>query len=133
MALEIDKLWKGKKITALILSIIVVIGTFILNNALSLDLNPNILLSVLGLSAIYVLRQGSLDSKKTNQNSFKPFWESRKWIASVAGFCIPLIVGFINKKYGSQISPEMILGLVGLDAVYVLRQGALDAKEPDKH
>jgi len=128
-----DKLWKGKKITALIATLVLVILTFILNQKLSLSLNPNVLLSVLGLSAIYILRQGSLDSKKTDQNVFKPFWASRKWIASVVGIAIPLIVGIVNKRYGTSFSPEMVLGLVGLDAAYILRQGALDAKAPNEH
>lgn len=131
--MNFDKLWKGKKITALIFSIVVVILTFVLNQRLSLDLNPNVLLSVLGLSAIYVLRQGSLDSKKTDENVFKPFWTSRKWIASMIGVAIPLIIGIVNKRYGTSFSPEMVLSLVGLDAVYILRQGALDAKNPSVH
>lgn len=131
--LTLANFWQGKKWAALILSVVVVIATMVANKVYGLGIEANIIFAVLGLNALYVLRQGSIDSKKTNLNAFKPFWESRKFLAVAIGNVVPIITEAINKKYQLGITPEMILGLVGVDAVYMLRQGALDVKEPDKH
>lgn len=127
------KFWQSKKITALVLTLLITIVCVVLNQTKGFNIDPSIILSALGLSAVYILRQGSIDSKKTDKNAFKPFWESRKYIANAIGILLPLIIGFINQKYNLKIPTETVVGLLGLNAVYILRQGSLDAKEPDKH
>ena len=130
--LNLSNFWQGKKIFALIITFIIVLMSTILNkNGIQID--PSILISILGLNALYILRQGSIDSKKIEQNAFKPFWESRKFIAMTVGSLVPMVTGYIKKEFDVEIPSELIFSLVGLDAVYILRQGALDAKEPDKH
>ena len=131
--LKLANFWQGKKIAALVLTFIVVIVTMVLNQTADLGLDPSIILSILGLNALYILRQGSIDSKKTDQNVFKPFWESRKFLAVAVGNFVPMIVAFVGKKYSFEISSEIIYSLIGIDAVYLLRQGALDVKKPDAH
>jgi hypothetical protein len=127
------KFWQSKKITALVLTLAISIACVVLNQTKGFNIDPSVILSVLGLSAVYILRQGSIDSKKTDKNAFKPFWESRKYIANVIGILLPLIIGFLNQKYNLKIPTEAVLGFLGLNAVYILRQGSLDVKEPDKH
>ena len=131
--LNLANFWQGKKIAALVLTFVVVIVTMVMNQVADLGLDPTIILSILGLNALFILRQGSIDSKKTEQNAFKPFWESRKFLAVAVGNFVPIIVGFVGKKYNFNFSPELIYSLLGIDAVYLLRQGALDAKNPDEH
>lgn len=131
--LNMSNFWQGKKVAALILSVVVVVVTMVLNNVEGFSIDANVILSILGLNAIYILRQGSIDSKKTDANVFKPFWESRKFLAIALGNIMPMIVEYINSKYKTGITSEMVLGLLGVDAIYMLRQGAIDVKEPDKH
>lgn len=131
--LNLANFWQGKKIAALVLTFVVVIVTMIVNQTANLGLDPTIILSILGLNALYILRQGSIDSKKTDQNAFKPFWESRKFLAVAVGNLVPIIIGFVGKKYNLEISTEIIYSLLGIDAVYLLRQGALDVKAPNEH
>jgi len=124
---------QSKKWLAMALATIVSISIPILNSVFEMGLNVNIIFAILGLDILYILRQGSLDSKKTDKNIFKPFWDSKKFIAMTIGTVVPIIVGFINAKYKINISSELILGIVGLDAGYILMQGTVDSKDPDKH
>jgi len=127
------KFWESKKWLSLAVCVIMVIGCAIANTMEGISIDANIILAVIGLNTIYILRQGSIDSKKTDQNVFKNFWESNKFMALIVGDILPLFVAFLNSKYSLEIPVEAIAGLVGLDAVYILRQGAIDSKTPKKH
>jgi len=124
---------QSKKWLAMALATIVSVAIPILNSAFDMGLNVNIIFAILGLDLLYILRQGSLDSQKSDKNIFKPFWDSKKFIAMAVGTLVPIVIGFVNSKWNTSISSELILGIVGLDAGYILMQGTVDAKEPDKH
>jgi hypothetical protein len=51
----------------------------------------------------------------------------------LVGDVLPIGIAYVNKRFSINIPVEAVAGLMGLSGVYILRQGATDAKEPDKH
>lgn len=125
--------WESKKWLAFAVCVVAAILTMVLNAKYGLGIDPNVLYGLLGLNTLYILVQGKIDSKKTGGSPSKAFFESHKFVATAVGNVVPILCGLANKKWGLGIDPGMIMGLLGLNAVYVLRKGAIDAKEPDKH
>lgn len=130
---KLQMFWQSKKWCALALSTIVVITIPILNKTLGIGLDASLLFAVLGLNAVYIIRQGSIDSLKNGQNAFKSIWNSKKFLALILGNLIPVIVGIVNYKYQIGLDSGVILALIGLDGAYQLVQGANDVKNPNEH
>lgn len=125
--------WQSKKWLAFGVCVIIGILTLVLNSQFGLNLDPNIILSLLGLNAIYIIAQGNIDAKNPEDHFGKQFFDSHKFIALLIGDVVPLLIGWVNKNYGVQIPVEAILGLIGLDSIYIIRKAMLDIKEPEKH
>lgn len=130
---KLQVFWQSKKWCALALSVIVVIAVPITNKSLGIGLDASVLFTILGLNAVYILRQGSIDSKKTGQNAFKSIWDSKKFLALLLGNIVPIVVGVLNAKYKLGLEPSVVMALLGLDGIYQLAQGAVDAKNPNEH
>jgi len=130
---KLQVFWQSKKWCALALSVIVVIAVPIVNKALGISLDAGVLFAVLGLNAVYILRQGSIDSKKTGQNAFKSIWDSKKFLALLLGNIVPIVVGIVNAKYKLGLDAGVVMALLGLDGIYQMVQGSVDAKNPNEH
>lgn len=125
--------WQSKKWIAFATAFLIAIGTYVLNAKFGLGIDSNALLALVGLNTLYIIVQGRIDSKKTNQTVAKAFFDSHKSIALLLGDLIPLIVGYLNVKTNITIPPDLVLGLLGADAVYLMGKSTADVKEPDKH
>lgn len=125
--------WKSKKWLAFAACIVISLITMVLNSKFGFNIDPNIILALVGLNAVYILMQGKIDAKNPADHYGKEFFKSHKFVATMIGNLIPVILGWANKEFGLNLSPEMIWGLIGLDGIYLLRKGALDLKDPSKH
>jgi len=130
---KLQVFWQSKKWCALALSVIVVIAIPVVNKMLGITLDAKVIFAVIGLNAVYIIRQGSIDSKKTGENAFKSAWESKKFMALALGNVVPIIVGIVNVKYKLGLDASVVMSLIGLDGVYQMAQGAIDAKQPNEH
>ena len=133
MSMELRRFWESKKWLAFGGGVVISILTYASNLRYGLGIETNAILGILGLSGLYILAQGKIDKNKGVGAKVKSFWNSNKAIALLVGNTIPLIVGAVNTKWDLGIDPMIIMGFIGLDAVYILRQASIDMKEPDKH
>lgn len=125
--------WMSKKWVAFAMAFVIAVGTYLLNAKFGLEIQTNAIYALIGLNTLYIFIQGRIDSKKTNQAVGKAFFDSHKAVALLFGNLIPLAVGILNVKAGIEIPPNIVLGLLGVDGVYLLGKGAADAKKPDEH
>ena len=127
------KFWESKKIIAFIACFVIAVTTLIINTKYGFNIDPNVLLGCVGLSGLYVILQGRIDAKKADGNKAKTLLESHKFIMVMLGNIIPMLVGILNKKFEINITPDMIWGLLGVNAVYLVGKSSYDMKQPDTH
>lgn len=127
------KFWESKKWLAFGSAVVIALVSYVLNAQFQLGVDVNALFAMVGLSGLYVLVQGRIDAKKGGQTVAKAYFDSHKSMALLVGQLVPLAVGLLNTKTGIVIPPDLVLGLIGVDAAYLVVKGAADGKEPDKH
>lgn len=127
------KFWESKKWLAFGSAVVIGLATYVLNTKYGLGVDANALMAMIGLSGLYVLVQGRIDTKKGDQTVAKAYLDSHKSMALLVGQLIPLLVGVLNAKVGVAIPPELVLSLIGVDAAYLVVKGSADGKEAAKH
>lgn len=130
---DMRKFWQSKKWLAFAVALVMSLLTYILNTKMGLGLDANAIFAMIGLSGLYLVAQGRIDCAKTGAAASKAFLDSHKAVALLLGNLVPFIVGFLNKRTGVDIPPDLVLGLLGVDAVYLIGKTAADMKNPDQH
>ena len=127
------KFWESKKIVAFAACFLIAMITLVVNAKYDINIDANVILGAIGLSGLYVIAQGKIDAKKGDPNKAKSILESHKFVMVMLGNLMPMLVGILNKKFEIEITPEMIWGLLGIDAVYLIGKTSSDMKQPDAH
>jgi len=127
------KFWESKKIVAFLACFVVAMVTLVINAKYGFNIDPNVILGSIGLSGLYVVMQGRIDAKKADATKVKSMLESHKFVMVMLGNFLPIMVGALNKKFGVEITPEMVWGLLGVNAVYIVGKTSSDMKQPDTH
>lgn len=60
-------------------------------------------------------------------------WESKKWLAFAVCVVVSIATLIVNQRFGLNLDPNIIFGLLGLNVLYTLVQGKIDAKNPADH